>query len=307
MSDRVTLRHAVVFPPERIAAVPPGGRTPWRSFFSGKKCKGGCVKDPDDAVWIRVRAESEEMARSEPILAGFLRKAVLEHPSLERALANVLAGKLATTSLSAAALADVLDEALSASSDAGEAVRRDLLAVLERDPAARTLAVPLLNFKGFQALQCYRVAHWLWTQDRQPLAQYLQGRISEVFNVDIHPAAWIGKGILIDHGTSVVIGETAVVGDNVSMLHEVTLGGTGKESGDRHPKIGRGVLIGAGAKILGNISIGEGSKVAAGSVVLTEVPAHSTVAGIPAKVVGRPKTAEPALSMDHAVEYDYCI
>jgi serine O-acetyltransferase len=169
------------------------------------------------------------------------------------------------------------------------------------------MALPFLYFKGFQALQSYRASHWLWNQDRKPLALYLQSRISEAFDVDIHPAARIGKGILIDHGTGVVIGETAVVGDNVSMLHEVTLGGTGKESGDRHPKVGHGVLIGAGAKILGNIRIGDGSKIAAGSIVLDEVPAHTTVAGIPAKPVGRPKSVEPALLMDQSVEHDYSI
>ena len=307
MPATITRRPAIVLPPERTAAAPPGGRSPRRYFFIGENSEGARGADTDDPVWRRVRAESEGTARSEPILAGFLREAVLKHSALEPALASLLAGKLATSCLTASALADVFNEALSASSQIREAARRDLLAVLERDPAARTLAVPFLNFKGFQALQCYRVAHWFWNQDRHSLALHLQGRISEVFNVDIHPAARIGKGILMDHGTSVVIGETAVVGDNVSMLHEVTLGGTGKESGDRHPKVGSGVLIGAGAKILGNIRIGEGSKVAAGSVVLSEVPAHSTVAGIPAKVVGRPRTAEPALLMDQAVEYDYCI
>ena len=187
------------------------------------------------------------------------------------------------------------------------ALRRDLSAVQERDPAARSMIVPFLYFKGFHALQAHRAAHWFWLQGRTALALYLQSQVSEVFNVDIHPAARIGKGILMDHGTGVVIGETAVIGDDVSLLHEVTLGGTGKESGDRHPKVGRGVMIGAGAKILGNITIGEGSKIAAGSVVLSDVPAHSTVAGIPAKVVGRPKTTTPSLLMDQAVEYDYCI
>ena len=247
------------------------------------------------------------MVKMEPMLAGFLHDTVLKHRSLERAISSFLAGKLASRYLTAVSLVEVFDEALAASNDIREAVRFDLNAVVERDPAARSLAVPFLHFKGFQALQSYRVAHWFWNQGRSQLALYLQSQISEVFDVDIHPAARIGKGILIDHGTSVVIGETAVVGDNVSLLHEVTLGGTGKESGDRHPKVGNGVMIGAGAKILGNIRIGEGSKIAAGSVVLSEVPPHSTVAGIPAKVVGRPKTAEPSLLMDQAVEYDYCI
>ena len=260
-----------------------------------------------DPVWDRLRREVGDMAEKEPILAGYLHDAVLKHRSLERALAFFLAGKLASRYISAISLVEIFDEVLSVSGDIRDAVRRDLEAVVDRDPAARSVALPFLNFKGFQAIQSYRVAHWLWNEGRAALALYLQSRISEAFDVDIHPAARIGKGILLDHGTGVVIGETAVVGDDVSILHEVTLGGTGKDAGDRHPKIGRGVLIGAGAKILGNISIGEGSKIAAGSVVLSAVPAHSTVAGIPAKVVGKPKTAVPSLLMDHDVEYDFCI
>jgi serine O-acetyltransferase len=260
-----------------------------------------------DPVWIRLRQDVFDTAKAEPMLAGYLHDTVLKHGSLEASISYFLAGKLASAYLTTTSLRDVFYEALTTSEEIGEAVRRDLLAVLERDPAARSLALPYLNFKGFQALQSYRVAHWLWGKGRHSLALYLQSRISEAFDVDIHPAARIGKGILIDHGTSVVIGETAVVGDDVSMLHEVTLGGTGKESGDRHPKVGNGVLIGAGAKILGNIKIGEGSKIAAGSIVLNEVPPHSTVAGIPAKVVGKPKSAEPGKHMDQYVEFDFCI
>jgi serine O-acetyltransferase len=260
-----------------------------------------------DEVWLRIRREVGEIAIDEPMLAGFLHDMVLKHRNLEASVAYFLANKLATPYLAPTSLRDVIFDALSDNADMREAVRRDLMAVLERDPAARNLALPYLHFKGFQALQSYRVAHWLYHQGRQPLAFYLQSRISEVYDMDIHPAARIGKGILVDHGTGVVIGETAVVGDNVSMLHEVTLGGTGKESGDRHPKVGAGVMIGAGAKILGNIKIGDGSKIAAGSVVLNEVPAHSTVAGIPARVVGKPKTEEPARQMDQQFEYDFCI
>jgi len=195
----------------------------------------------------------------------------------------------------------------SGNTEIGAAVRHDLSAVVERDPAARGVAQPFLYYKGFHALEAYRVAHWLWINARNALALHLQNRISEVLAVDIHPAARIGKGILIDHATSVIIGETAVVGDDVSMLHEVTLGGTGKESGDRHPKVGNGVLIGAGAKILGNIRIGDGSKIAAGSVVLKDVPSYSTVAGIPARVVGKLTTVTPAHAMDHTFDIDYCI
>ncbi len=264
-------------------------------------------KDSHDPVWIRLRKEVSEMARSEAMLAGFLHDMVLKHHSLEAAIAYFLANKLASPYLTPTSLRDVIFEALQNSADIREAIRRDLGAVVERDPAARSMALPYLHFKGFQALQSYRVANWLWNRGRKPLALYLQSRISEAFDVDIHPAARIGKGILIDHGTSVVIGETAVVGDDVSMLHEVTLGGTGKESGDRHPKVGNGVLIGAGAKILGNIRIGDGSKIAAGSVVLKEVPDHSTVAGIPARVVGQLKVSEPSRQMDQAWDFDFAI
>jgi serine O-acetyltransferase len=274
---------------------------------SSLKCVARSAPETVDTVWVRLRQDVYDIAKSEPMLADYLHYSVLKHDSLEASVSYFLAGKLASEYFTVTSLRDTIYEALTSSEEIRDAIRRDLLAVLERDPAAKSLALPYLNFKGFQALQSYRVAHWLWGQDRQPLALYLQSRISEAFDVDIHPAARIGKGILIDHGTSVVIGETAVVGDDVSMLHEVTLGGTGKESGDRHPKVGSGVLIGAGAKILGNIIIGEGSKIAAGSVVLNEVPPHSTVAGIPAKVVGKPKSAEPGKQMDQYVEFDFCI
>ncbi len=255
-----------------------------------------------DPLWGALHDEVVTMAEKEPMLASYLHSTVLKHSCLEDSLSYLLAGKLESTYFSAMALREVIDEALSASVDIREAIRRDLQAVVERDPAARGVAQPFLYYKGFHALQAHRVAHWLWGQGRVPLAFFLQNRISEVFGVDIHPAARMGKGILIDHATGVVIGETAVVGNDVSMLHEVTLGGTGKESGDRHPKVGHGVLIGAGAKILGNVRIGEGSKVAAGSVVLDEVPPHATVAGVPAKIVGHPRTAEPALQMDQNIE-----
>lgn len=263
--------------------------------------------EKDDPVWTRLRQDVFVTAKTEPMLAGYLHDTVLKHTTLEASISYFLAGKLASPFLTTTSLRDVFYEVLTSSENIREAVRRDLSAVVERDPAARSLALPYLNFKGFQALQSYRVANWLWNQERHPLALYLQSRISEAFDVDIHPAARIGKGILIDHGTSVVIGETAVVGDDVSMLHEVTLGGTGKVSGDRHPKVGNGVLIGAGAKILGNIRIGEGSKIAAGSIVLNEVLPYSTVAGIPARVVGKEKGVHASRRMDQFVEFDYCI
>ena len=272
-----------------------------------KKVDDSLVSEKSDPVWTRLRHDVYKAAKTEPMLAGYFHDSVLKHHSLEAAISYFLAGKLASSYITATSLRDVLYEALTASEEIRVALRCDLTAVVERDPAARSLAFPFLNFKGFHALQSYRAANWLWSQERHALALYLQSRISEAFDVDIHPAARIGKGILIDHGTSVVIGETAVVGDDVSMLHEVTLGGTGKEAGDRHPKVGKGVLIGAGAKILGNIRIGDGSKIAAGSVVLNEVPPHSTVAGIPAKVVGKPKGQQPSKQMDQYVVFDYCI
>jgi serine O-acetyltransferase len=181
------------------------------------------------------------------------------------------------------------------------AARADIVAVRERDPACHRYIDPVLFFKGFQAIMTHRVAHWLWREGRRDLALYLQMRMSEVFTVDIHPGARLGKGIMIDHAHAIVIGETAVVGDDVSMLHAVTLGGTGKEDGDRHPKIGNGVLIGAGAKILGNIKVGACSRIASGSVVLTDVPSCKTVAGVPARVVGDAGCSSPSRSMDHIV------
>jgi serine O-acetyltransferase len=192
----------------------------------------------------------------------------------------------------------LIDQAFDASPAIGQAIRIDLQAVRDRDPASRGMLAPFLYFKGFHALEAYRIANWFWRQERQLLAVHIQSRVSEVFGVDIHPAARIGSGILIDHATGIVIGETAVIEDNVSILHGVTLGGTGKETGDRHPKIRQGVMIGAGAKVLGNLEVGAGAKIAAGSVVLDAVPPHCTVAGIPARVVGRPAVESPAFDMD---------
>jgi serine O-acetyltransferase len=265
------------------------------------------MSDVPDPLWSELRYEVAQIAKREPLLASYLHATVLKHRTLESALSFLLSGKLESPYLTALSLHDILRRAFRASPEIRGAIRADLAAVVDRDPAAGSPAVPFLYFKGFHALEAYRVSNWLWAKGRKHLALYLQTRISEVFGLDIHPAARIGQGILIDHGTGVVIGETAVVGDNVSMLHEVTLGGTGKQVGDRHPKIGAGVLLGAGAKVLGNISVGAGSKVAAGSVVLNDVEAHTTVAGIPARVVGMPSTSEPSRSMDHGLEVDYVI
>ena len=251
-----------------------------------------------DSFWDQIQTESRRDAEHEPMLKSFLYATVLRHQHLEDGLSVILANKLQTPDLAPILLRDLIVEALSEDMPLRAAIRADLLAARTRDPAATGYAQPFLYYKGFHALQAYRIAHWLWNQDRHALAGHLQNRISEVFGVDVHPAAQIGSGVIIDHGTSVVIGETAVVENNVSLLHEVTLGGTGKERGDRHPKVRRGVLIGAGAKILGNIEVGIGAKVAAGSVVLRDVPPHTTVAGIPARVVGKCTVAEPALEMD---------
>src|SRR5580698_10510941 len=253
----------------------------------------------DDPVWQAIREEVTREVDRESILASFLYATILKHDTLEDALSFHLAGKLGGPSLSEMLIREVIDEAFAASPQISEAIRADLRAVRERDPAYTSYSHPFLYFKGFQALQSYRVAHWMWTRDRRSLALFLQNRVSQVFAVDIHPAARIGQGILIDHGTGVVIGETAVVENDVSMLHDVTLGGTGKETGDRHPKVREGVLIGTGAKILGNVEIGKRAKVGAGSVVLINVPAHCTAAGVPARIVGCPQEEEPAFAMDH--------
>jgi serine O-acetyltransferase len=258
----------------------------------------------NDPVWDRIRAETEKHAAAEPILASFLHATILHHARLECALSFHLASQLGNPTLSPLLLREVMLQAFKADPAILKAVRADLLAVVDRDSACQELFVPFLYFKGFHALQTHRVAHWLWGHGRQPLALFFQNRMSSEFGVDIHPAARMGQGIMLDHATGLVIGETAVVGNNVSILQSVTLGGTGKEEGDRHPKIGNGVLISAGAKILGNIQVGEGAKVGAGSVVLEAVPPHTTVAGVPAKVVGRPATAQPALDMNHDFSFD---
>jgi serine O-acetyltransferase len=251
-----------------------------------------------DPAWDRLREEADAMLRYEPALAGLALGSILHQPTLEAAVIHRVASRLAHPALGA----DIIEQAfLSAVEDdpsIGEAFRADMVAVADRDPACTRLLEPVLYFKGFHAIQTYRLSHWLWTKRRQDFALYLQSLSSEVFQTDIHPAARIGRGIFLDHATGLVVGSTAVVEDNVSMLQDVTLGGTGKERGDRHPKIRHGVLIGAGAKILGNIEVGACARVAAGSVVLQPVPCNATVAGVPARVVGSAGCAEPARSMD---------
>ena len=254
-----------------------------------------------DPVWARVREEAFDAVRAEPLMGGLIHSSLLHHPSLERALAYRFSMKLASGEMSEQILREIADEAYAAEPDLGQAARADLTAVFDRDPACQRFIQPILFFKGYQAVQAYRIGHWLWQTGRRDLAYFVQMRVSEVFGVDIHPAARVGRGIMIDHAHSIVIGETAVVGDNVSMLHSVTLGGTGKEDGDRHPKIGNGVMIGAGAKVLGNITIGYCSRIAAGSVVLQDVPPCKTVAGVPARVVGEAGCSQPSVTMDQLI------
>ena len=251
-----------------------------------------------DPVWTQVRQEADAAIAHEPALGGFVYATVLHHNRLEEAICHRLAQRLMHADVDAGLLYDTFHDLLSQEPKLGEIFRADLLAVLDRDPACLRLIEPLLYFKGFHGLQCHRFAHLLWQSGRRDFALYLQSQASRVFSMDINPAAQIGRGIFIDHGHALVIGETAVVGDNVSILHSVTLGGTGKESGDRHPKIGDGVMIGAGAKVLGNISIGNCSQIAAGSVVLKSVPARTTVAGVPAKVIGASDCKDPSRTMD---------
>jgi len=268
------------------------------------------ARDPEtgldrvDPVWARLRREADAAVAAEPSLAGLLMASVLNQPGFEAAVRHRVAMRVAHPALSADLIEQAYDEALADDPEIAVGMRADVAAVLDRDPACYRVLEPVLYFKGFHALQCHRLAHWLWRQGRRDFALYLQSRSSEVFQTDINPAAKIGKGIFLDHATGLVVGETAVIEDDVSMLHSVTLGGTGKQGGDRHPKIRKGVLIGAGAKILGNIEVGQCSRVAAGSVVLASVPRNKTVAGVPAKVVGEAGCAEPSRSMDQILGGD---
>jgi serine O-acetyltransferase len=251
-----------------------------------------------DPIFLRLRTEAEEAVAREPEMAGFIRPAILNLHSLEEVVADRVAARLDHGAVPGALIRAHYLEAIAEDATLGEAFRADILAVADRDPACTRLLDPVLYFKGFHAIQTHRLAHWMWNRGRKDFALYLQSRASEVFQTDVHPAAKIGKGLFLDHATGLVVGSTAVIEDDVSILQDVTLGGTGKEGGDRHPKIRWGVLIGAGAKILGNIEVGHCARVAAGSVVLAPVPHNKTVAGVPARVVGEAGCAEPARSMD---------
>jgi serine O-acetyltransferase len=255
----------------------------------------------DSPLWPALRAEATRAAAREPMLHGLIDRAVLRHDGLAAALGALLAQKLADASLPAERLAELVQSAIAGDPAILAAVAADLVAIRTRDPAAESYLTPFLYYKGFHALEWHRIGHWLWSRGRRELAHFLQSRVSEVFAVDIHPAVPIGGGVFIDHATGLVVGETAVIGNDVSILHEVTLGGTGKERGDRHPKVRDGVLLCAGAKVLGNVEIGREAKVGAGSVVLSNVPPRATVAGVPARIVAWSQGAVPALEMDQSL------
>lgn len=250
------------------------------------RLSNGLAGDSDD-LWSLLRLEAERKAVEEPILGSYFYATILNHSSFADALSFRLASKLDNPMIPTMLIRDVVQEAAAGDSDMLKAAEIDMLATFTRDPACEDLSTPFLFYKGFHALQAHRVAHWLWHQGRRTLASFFQNQISVSLGVDIHPAATVGSGIMLDHATGIVMGETTVVEDDVSILHSVTLGGTGKTTGDRHPKIRRGVLLSAGCKVIGNIEVGEGAKVAAGSVVLEDVPANTTVAGVPAKIVGK--------------------
>lgn len=257
--------------------------------------------NPIDPIWSTIRSEAEEAIANEIWLGAFLCSSIMNHSTLEEAVAHRVAERLDHADVPAHLIRHAFAEMLADDESFSEAIRVDIQATYDRDPACQRYMEPLLYFKGYLAIQAHRLAHWLLKNGKRDMALYLQSRSSSVFQTDINPAARIGKGIFIDHATGLVVGETAVIGDDVSILHSVTLGGTGKEGADRHPKIGNGVLIGAGAKILGNIKIGHCSKIAAGSVVLEEVPPMKTVAGVPAKIVGDSGCSEPSRVMDQLI------
>ena len=269
------------------------------------------VITPDDKpIWLCLRQEAADTLSAEPSLASLLHSTILSHDDLTAALSYHIARKMADDTMRGMTIRELVQKAYAADPTLIAATEADLQAVYERDPAAKGYLQAFMFFKGFMSLQVYRVSHWLWQNGRQTMAYYLQSRVSELFQIDINPAARIGKGVFLDHGTGIVIGETAVVGDDCSILQGVTLGGTGAERGDRHPKIGKGVLLGAGANVLGNITVGDYAKIASGSVVLKPGPAHCTAAGVPAKLVNCKTCEDPARQMDHTmpdIDLDYSI
>jgi serine O-acetyltransferase len=251
-----------------------------------------------DLLWARLRREAEEAYQSAPQLASLFLDSILNQPGFEAALFHRVASRLKNDTVTLPLIVDAFQRATMAAPEIAVAMRADIAAVHDRDPACERFIEPFLYFKGFHAIQAHRLSHWLWTSGERDFALYLQSRSSEVFQTDIHPAARFGKGIFLDHATGLVVGQTATVGDDVSLLHGVTLGGSGKVAGDRHPKIGSGVMIGAGAKSLGNIEIGENARIAAGSVVLRAVSPNTTVAGVPARVMRTDTPDRPSQSME---------
>lgn len=257
-----------------------------------------------NSFWLRLKQEAEVVVKQEPLLASYIHACILTHHNFESALSFILSNKMKDEVMPVMSIREVFDEAYLLQPQIVEAAVHDIEAVFNRDPAVSSYLTALIHFKGFQSIQVHRLAHYLWQQQRTELALFIQSRNSQVFGVDIHPAAQIGKGVMFDHATGIVVGETTVIEDNVSILQSVTLGGTGNESGDRHPKVREGVMIGSGAKVLGNIEVGRCSKVGAGSVVLEAVPPHMTVAGVPAKIVGRPCCDRPCESMEQSIYED---
>lgn len=257
--------------------------------------------DSMDPIWDTVRNEAQDIVTKDPVLAAFIYTNCINQPSLEDAVIHRVCERLDHQDINSSTLFQTFQQMREADPAWGTTLRVDIQAVYDRDPACLRFIQPILYFKGFHAVQTHRLAHWLWNNGREDFALYLQSRSSVIFQTDINPAAKIGKGIFLDHATGIVIGHTATIGDNVSILQNVTLGGTGKEEGDRHPKIGSGVLIGSGAKVLGNIKVGDCSRIAAGSVVLKEVPPKTTVAGVPARIVGEAGCQEPSRAMDQMI------
>lgn len=281
-------------------------RAGWQSQQSeplaGVLCRSGITVplvpvDKDDTLWQKIREEAREASNNEPALASYLYATVLAHSTLEQSMAFLLANKMASPTLLATQVMELISDVYLNDFEVTKAFRRDLCAAFDKDPACSTYVQAMIHFKGFQAIQCHRVSHHLYMQGRRALALALQSRVSELFQVDIHPGAVLGEGILIDHATGVVIGETAVVGNGCTLLHHVTLGGSGKDTGKRHPTLGDGVLVGAGATLLGPINVGDGARIGAGSLVLTDIPAGRTAVGVPAKILGGEVSTAPAAEM----------
>jgi len=270
------------------------------SVYSLGKSSGFNSSQPVDLVWDLMRHEAQLEAAREPLLVSFLYSTIINHPTLESALSFHLANRLSSPAMLSTQIMSLIREALDADPDFRRNLRADMLAVRDRDPACNCLPDVFLYFKGFHALQTYRVAHYLWRSGRRVLAHYLQSQVSQHFQIDIHPNATLGSGIMLDHGTGIVIGETAHLGHNCSVLHHVTLGGSGRAGFDRHPKVGNGVLLGAGASVLGNIQIGDGCQVGAGTLVIEDLPPRSVAVGVPAKIIGRfvDVTAQPSIGMN---------